>query len=315
MATPTDKIYIGIDVCKEFLDVFIEGDKSYRFKNTTEGIEYLMSKIPAVYGVATIAMEATGGLEYLVASRLQDAGYNVLVANPRWVHNFRQCYGQISKTDPIDAKVLSLFARHAPCISRSVMSPEQRKIKAMEVRRRQLVEQITAENNRLKAAYCEAMIEDIKEHLVYLKNKLKNIIDQLLAYIKSSPQLQRIMEILLSIPGIGKTTAVTLISTMPELGSIENSKVSALAGLAPVNNESGRTRKKAIPKGGRKTVRSGLYMATLSAKKFNPHVKKTYENLVNKGKPKMVALIAAMRKLLILANTLIAQNRTFIHDF
>jgi transposase len=311
MTTPASEVYIGIDVCKAWLDVWLHPQgKTLRFINDAGGIGELLKTLSG-WKVARIALEATGGWELACAGALQAAGHVTVVANPRWVQAFGMSIGKLAKTDALDARLLALYAAHAPSTERAVITPAQDAMKALAARRRQLVMQITGERNRLHATRHTAIRQDITKHLSFLQAALKRCEAHILAVFKADAVLMARWNILLSIPGIGIATAMTLLIDMPELGTLGAPQAAALAGLAPLDRQSGKTQGRAVPHAGRTTVRTALYMAAMSAKRYNSHIKPFYDRLIANGKRPIVALVASMRKLLILANALLAQQRTF----
>ena len=225
------------------------------------------------------------------------------------VHGFRQATGKLAKTDVLDAEVIALFAARMDIEEHAPLSANAQKLRDDSSRRRQLVEMQVQERNRLKRCHDSDSKKSINKVLDLLEEERQALEERMLNLVKKDQDLQHKMDILTSIPGIGDIVALTLVSDMPELGSINDKQAASLAGLAPQDRQSGLRNRKASIRGGRKYVRTAMYMAAISAKKYNPAIRPFYERLVQNGKPKMVALTASMRKLLIQANQLLMENR------
>jgi transposase len=302
-------VHVGIDVCKARLDVYIDGvDVQLAFDNDKRGTKALIKAL-AGYKIEAVALEATGKFHRIVQRQLHAAGFAVAVANPRRVRLFAQSMGLLAKTDKIDARVLAKFSRAA---SLRVSPPPPQAFEALSdiVRARDAaVAQRTALINQYKAATLALVKTQLKRIICAVNATVKAYDAAAVKSVRAEPALQRRYEILLSIPGVGSVTAVMLVSHMPELGSISSKQIAMLAGLAPVAVESGEMRGRRRIQGGRKHVRCGVYMAAMSAARFNADIKQFYNRLISAGKPKMVALTAAMRKLLTLANTLLTEDR------
>lgn len=305
-----DKIHAGIDVSKATLDVAITNQKEVKsFLNSESGIKQIVSYLKKQVPILTI-MEATGGLEKLLAASLVEASIPVVVVNPRQVRDFARAKGKLAKTDSIDARILAEFACEIHPEVRPLSDKQTEEIKAMLVRRQQLVEMITMENNRLWSADIRVK-PSIDEHIQWLKQGLKNIDKDLENKIQHSPIWREKDDLLKSVPGVGPVLSITLLGALPELGNLNRKQIAALAGVAPFNRDSGKFRGKRTTRGGRARVRASLYMATLVATRFNPVIKAHYQHLLETGKVKKVALIACMRKLLTILNSMLKHHTSW----
>ena len=303
-----DKIQAGIDVSKATLDVAVTNRKEIKsFPNDDSGIKQVISYLKKQEPTLTV-MESTGGLEKILAASLIEASIPVVVVNPRQVRDFARAKGKLAKTDSIDAWILAEFAKEIHPEVRPLSDKQTDEIKAMLVRRQQLKDMITMENNRLWPADMK-VIPSIQDHLNWLKQELKNMDKDLEDKVQKSPVWKEKDDLLRSVPGVGPVLSLTLLGALPELGSLNRKQIAALAGVAPFNRDSGKYRGKRMTKGGRTRVRPALYMATLVATRFNPMIKAYYQHLLEKGKEKKVALTACMRKLLVILNAMVRENR------
>jgi transposase len=301
-------VTIGIDVAKATLDVAI-GQKvsTLSLANDVDGFETLLAKLTQ-HQVALIVLEATGGLEMGVACVLQAAGYAVAVINPRQARDFARAMGQLAKTDRIDARILAqlgeVIERHPERekFVKPLPTAEQQALAALVSRRRQLITMLGAERNRLALAHAQTRrsIETIIETLM---DELGRVDDDMSESVRT--HFSDLSALLRSAKGVGNATVATLIAEVPELGRLSRREISALIGVAPVNRDSGTMRGKRTIFGGRGSVRRVLYMAALVAARFNPVIKSFYDRLVAAGKPKKVALVACMRKLLTILNAMV----------
>lgn len=297
---------VGIDVSQEWLDFYVHPEGHMR------RIAYTKEAIQGIgYKPVSIVCEATGGLERLLVEVLEEQDLSVRVVNPSRIKGFRQACGKLTKTDAKDAELMALFAARFPEAIKTPLTAAQRQMKDLAARRRQLVQMQTQERNRLKRTHDKAMQESINRVLVLLETEHNMAEEQLEAMIKADAVSKGVFTILTSIPGIGSISALTLITEMPELGQLNDKQVASLAGLAPHLNHSGKNTYTSSVQGGRKCVRTALYMAAMAARRHNPAIKAFYERLIAAGKPKMVALTACMRKLLIQANSLVRNNRSW----
>jgi transposase len=300
---------IGIDVSKQLLEVAVhESDFRYRCPNKPSAFAELLAELIA-FRPARIVVEATGGLEKPVVAALHAAGLPVVVVNPRQVRAFAKALGQLAKTDRLDATVLAHFAEAIKPPLRPLKSDGEQELEALMGRRGQLVDMLVAEKNRRHSASSEAVRETIKEHIDWLEDRIAELDEQLQARLASSAEWHAKDVILQSVPGIGPVVSVCLLAELPELGTLNRQRISKLVGVAPLNRDSGQQHWVRHIFGGRAHVRCMLYMATLTAIRFNAVIKEFYHRLVRKGKPHKVALTACMRKLLSIIN-LMVRNQT-----
>lgn len=300
--TMESPVYVGVDVSQEYLDVALSGTQSVqRLRNDEASLEAFAGKLRELRP-ELVVLEASGGFERLTVRTLVDAGVSVAVVNPRQVREFARSQGRLAKTDAIDARMLARFAEVSRPVPAKLSSEAEEQLRALEVRRRQLVGMIVAERNRLGSAPRTA--GRIEEHLRWLEEEVKEIEKEMQDLLDSDPGLQAKAAILTSVPGVGPVVAVTLLSGLPELGLLNRKEIAALVGVAPLNWDSGKLRGKRAVWGGRAHIRSVLYMAALVASRCNPVIRALYQRLCAAGKPKKVALVAAMRKLLITLNTM-----------
>ena len=300
---------IGIDVSKQLLEVAVyESEFHYRCPNKASAFAELLAELIALRP-ARIVLEATGGLEKPIAAALHAAGLPVVVINPRQVRAFAKAIGQLAKTDRLDAAVLAHFAAAVKPPLRPLKSKETQELEALMGRRGQLVDMLVAEKNRRHSATSDVVRETIKEHIDWLEERIAELDEQLQSRLVSSSEWQNKDAILQSVPGIGPVVSFSLLADLPELGTLNRQRISKLVGVAPLNCDSGQQRGARHIFGGRARVRSMLYMAALTALRFNPVIKEFYQRLVSKGKPHKVALTACMRKLLSIVN-LMVRNQT-----
>ena len=251
-----------------------------------------------------IVLEATGGYEAVLAAQLAAAGLPVVVMNPRQVRDFAKACGKLAKTDRIDARLLALYAKAMRPDVRPLKDEQSRELDALFIRRRQIVDMLTMEKNRLGLAATRVR-KGLKAHIVWLEKRLEEVDGELQALIEESPVWRAKDEILQSAKGIGPVASVALLSQLPELGRLDRKKISALAGIAPLNNDSGTFKGRRSIWGGRSAVRPPLYMATLAAIRCNPVIKAFHARLKAAGKKPKVAIVACMRKLLTILNAMI----------
>lgn len=301
------EFFAGVDVSKERLDVAFgnteAGFESAAFTNDAAGIEKLVERLTA--GKTTMAvLEATGGYEAAVAAELSNAGLQVAVVNPRQVRQFAQATGQLAKNDRIDARVIALFGERVRPEARPLSSEAEEELQALVARRRQLVEMLTAEQNRLLRAR-SAIRKDLQAHIRFLRARIKDVERELQIAVEDSPLWRANDALLRSVPGIGPRLSAVFLAELPELGRLSPKQISALVGVAPFCRDSGTLRGRRTIWGGRASVRAALYMGALVATRWNPLIKSFYERLLSRGKPKKVALTACMRKLLVMLNAMI----------
>ena len=302
------KFCVGIDVSGAVLDYgcWPDGPKG-QCVNNEEGISRLVD-ICGRLGPDLIVMEASGGLEMPLAAGLQDAGLPVFVANPKRVRDFIRSTGQLAKTDRIDPAGIAHYASQTHVEARSVPDAGQRKLKALVTRRNQIRDQITAEKSRLARTAQPDARRDIRDHLRWLEGRLKKMEKRIADHIKADAEMSRKKAILQSVPGVAEATSNSILSEMPELGQLDRKKITALAGLAPFARDSGTFKGKRTIGGGRAALRRALYMAALVATRHNPVIMRQYRRLTDMGKQKKTALVACMRKLLLILNNMLRNN-------
>lgn len=307
--TTMDQVFVGIDVSKARLDVACRPDGSaFSEANTPQGAAALVARLRGL-GPALVVLEATGGLEAPAASALAAAGLAVAVVNPRQVRDFARATGRLAKTDRIDAAVLAHFADAVRPPVRPLPDDQARQLEALIVRRRQLVEMRAAEQNRLGAATAEAVRKGLEAHIAYLSVQVGEVDGELARAIEATEAWKAKDDLLRGVPGVGPVVSRTLLASLPELGSLTNKEVTALVGLAPVARDSGTPRGRRAIAGGRGPVRAVLYMAALTARRYNPALRAFYGRLTAAGKAAKVALTAVMRKLLTMLNAMVRKNR------
>jgi len=299
----TGELYIGIDVSKAILDIAVRptGER-WQSDNTAEGIDKLVKRLDQLKPTLII-LEATGGYEMDAVEAMAAESLPVAVINPRQGRDFAKSIGRLAKTDKIDAQMLARFGEAVRPESYVMPSEEALELQGVLVRRRQLIEMLVAEKNRMYMAH-DLVKPDIKAHIDYLEKELEKLDQSLKAQLQQSPMWHEKDDLLRSVPGVGAVTATTLLAELPELGKLDRKKIAALVGVAPFNCDSGEKRGKRAIWGGRAYVRQTLYMATLSATRFNPVISNHYAQLKQQGKPSKVALVACMRKLLTILNAM-----------
>jgi transposase len=305
------ELFVGIDVSKDHLDVAARGRvvREWRVRYDERGVEALVSELVAL-APTLVVLEATGGYEAHIVAALATGAVPLAVVNPRQVRDFAKATGELAKTDAIDSRILALFAERVRPAVRALRDDETRDLDALMTRRRQMVEIRTAERNRLAQA-TRVVKPSIADHIAWLDDRIDEAEAELRKRIEASSVWREKDRILQSAPGVGSTTSISLLAGVPELGTLNRRKVSKLVGLAPLNRDSGKLRGKRTIWGGRSDVRSGLYMATLSAVRHNPVIREFYQRLLGRGKLKKVALVACMRKLLTILNQMIKDSRTW----
>lgn len=301
--------FVGIDVSKATLELGgLRGGQSitdlpFNVTNTEEGLRELLPLLVAL-APTLIVLEATGGYERLAAATLALAGLPVVVVNPRHVREFGKAIGAMAKTDRLDASLIALFAERIRPELRALPRLETRDLSDCVLRRRQLVEMITAETNR-RALVGRALQHRLDVHVAWLKRELQQVENELQRSIEASPLWRTRDALLQSVPAVGPRTSHMLIAQLPELGTLNRQRISALVGVAPFNDDSGQHRGVRRIKGGRVSLRNALYMAAMVGVRYNPVLKTFYDRLRAKGKPPKVAMVACMRKLLTILNAMI----------
>lgn len=309
MTKKTDN-FVGIDLSKQRLDIAVyPSGQSWNEIHDEAGILRVVKQLTQLEP-QLIVLEATGGLQIPLVASLAAASLPVVVINPRQVRDFARALGQLAKTDGIDAEVLARFAEAVRPELRALRSEHAQQLAALLSRRRQLIDMLIAEKNRLSCAV-KSVRKDIKSHISWLQRQLKQLDRDLDGAIRSSEHWRTKDDIIRSVPGAGQGLSRTLIAHLPELGELNRREISALAGLAPYSRDSGNHRGKRAIWGGRVQVRSALYMAALTATRCNPVIRKFYQRLLVGGKPFKVAITACMRKLLVIINTMIRNNTTW----
>jgi transposase len=308
----TDMI-IGIDVSKARLDVaVIPNNEEVSVANDENGCRELAVRFKALRP-KLIVLEATGGLENLVTGILVAEGFPVVVINPRQIRDFAKATGKLAKTDRLDAKTIARFGEAIKPEPRPFKDEDNQALTALITRRRQIVDMMTAEKNRLGSSH-ESVKKDIRETISWLENRLKDIDNDLSKTLRENVSWKAKAEILTSCKGIGPVVSTTLLCSLPELGSLNRREISGLVGVCPYNRDSGKMRGKRAIFGGRATVRAMLYMATLSARRFNPAIKSFYDRLMQAGKLHKVAMVACMRKLLTVLNAMLKEMKPWNPD-
>jgi len=299
------EVFVGIDISGKQLDVcLLPKDRHREYCYDDPGLKALV-KYLRKHKATSIVLEGTGGLERLVTAYLANSDLPVVVVNPRQVRDFARALGILAKTDKIDAHVLARFAEAVKPEIRPLPSDQLRQLDELMTRRRQLVKLLVAEKNRLMRSSTN-LVRDSHQRLIdAIAEQLQDVEAQLERMIQSCPVWREKEDLLQSVKGVGPVTAFTLLAALPELGTLNRRQIASLVGLAPYNHDSGKHRGKRSIRGGRAHVRSQLFMATLTAVKWNPTIKHFYERLLGEGKCKKVALTAASRKLLTILNVIL----------
>jgi len=300
---------VGIDVSKAVLDVaMLPTDEKWSVPNSNQGMQELVQRLKGLE-IRLIVLEASGGLERRAIAALAGAGFPVVAVNPRQVRDFARATGKLAKTDAIDAAVLALFADRIRPEPRPIKDAEAQELEALVVRRRQVVDMITAEKNRLSAAPPSKQVRTaIGRTIEWLQKQLDENDRDLEKAVKRSGAWREKDDLLRTVPGVGKVLSRTLLSLLPELGTLTHRQIAALVGVAPLNRDSGTLRGRRIVWGGRAQVRNTLYMAALAAARFNPVIRAFRQRLAAAGKLPKVAIVACMRKLLTILNAMSASN-------
>jgi transposase len=298
--------YVGIDVAKDKLDVHVRpGGEAFCVTRDAKGLVELVQRLQALHAPMLIVLEATGGFERTVAAALAAAKLPLVVVNPRQIRDFARAVGRLAKTDAIDAAIIAHFAEALQLEPRPIRDDEAQALDDLVSRRRQLIDMIVAETNRKKAITSKRIVREIERHLLYLQKLLTELDGDIDDAIRSSPVWREKEELMISVPGVAQKTARSLIAELPELGTLDRRSIASLVGVAPMNRDSGTMRGKRKIRGGRATVRSALYMATVAAIRWNPPLRDTYQRLRAAGKPAKLAIVAVMRKLVVTLNAII----------
>jgi len=310
-----DLLVVGIDVSKDRLDVTVRPTgESVTFRRTGGGIDDLIARLKSL-APKMIAIEATGGFETVVVAGLAGAGLPVVVVNPAQVRAFAQALGKRAKTDPIDSAVIAHFAEATKPKLRQMPDKTTRLLADLVARRRQIVEMIAAEGQRARRMNDKRLTKSVARLRKALEKELSELDALIGDQIRGSAVWAEKEDLLASVPGIGKTIARTLIAELPELGSLDRRQIAALVGLAPWTRQSGQWRGKSFIGGGRKSVRSSLFVGAMVAARHNPHLKSFRDKLVAAGKSKLVALVAVARKLTTILNAILRDRRPWQQNF
>jgi transposase len=303
--------FVGIDVSKARLDVaVVPAGETWQVANDEGGIAAAVQRLRAL-GPALVVLEATGGLEVPLAGALGAAGLPTAVLNPRQVRDFARATGRLAKTDALDAAVLARFAEAVRPEPRPLPDAALQELQALVARRRQLVEMLVAERHRQRGAgerAPAAVRRQLREHVGWLEKRLAELDRDLGDRLRSSPLWRERDELLRGVPGVGPVLSATLLAELPELGQLGRKPLGALVGVAPHNRDSGTLRGTRTIWGGRATLRAALYMAALAASRHNPVIAALYRRLLAAGKPRKVALVACMHKLVTILNAMVAHN-------
>lgn len=309
------ELFVGIDVSKATLDVAVAPTgETWSVPNAADGMQQLVQRLREL-SPKLVVLEATGGLERRAVAAIAAAGLPVAAVNPRQVRDFAKAMGRLAKTDAIDAAILALFADRIRPEPRPLRDAQAQELEALVVRRRQVVDMITAEKNRLAAEPPSKRVRtDIGKTIKWLQKQLEDIDADLDKSVKQSPAWREKDDLLRSVPGVGKVLSRTLLSLAPELGSLGRKQIAALIGVAPMNRDSGTQRGRRCVWGGRAHVRAVLYMSALAASRFNPIIRAFHARLIAAGKLPKVALVACMRKLLSILNAMVRTNSRWTQE-
>jgi transposase len=301
--------FVGIDVSKDRLDVHLRpSGESFAVARDGQGLATLVERLQAL-APRLVVLEATGGYETVVASAIAAAHVPLAVVNPRQIRDFARATGKLAKTDRLDAAAIAHFAEAVRPPPRPIPDAQAQALGELVARRRQVIEMIVAEGNRRRRASQRRVIRAIDRHLALLQTELSELDGDIDNAIRHSPAWQAEADLLQSVPGVGPATLRTLIAELPELGRLTRRKIAALVGVAPINRDSGTLRGRRMMAGGRPAVRAALYMAALVATRANPVIAAYYRHLRTAGKTAKQALVACMRKLLIILNAILRDHK------
>jgi len=305
-------IVAGIDVSKAKLDVYIHPNSKYKvFDNKEQGFEELLDFLKQ-HNVTKVAFEATGGYEKLCAYYLLANGLQVYIIQAKWVKDYARSLGITAKTDKIDSSIIARYISNPDMRVTTLTSNHTTSLRELLSRREQLAETLKVQKTQKQQITNVVVVKQVEELIKLLQSQIKDLEAKMSEVINKEPSLAQKYKLLVSIPSIGKVVAATLICHLPELGSLKAKQIAKLAGLAPINCDSGKKQGKRFIQGGRMQVRRALYMSIITAKEFNSYIKSFFDRLANQvKKPFKIVATAAMRKLLILANALVRDNRTF----
>ena len=307
-STPAADRFVGIDVSKSWVDIYVRPDATgFRCATDGAGLAELVRRLQPL-GPVLVVMEASGGYEGIVAASLAEAGLPVAIVNPRQTRKFAEALGQLAKTDAIDARVIAHFAEAVRPPPRPMPDAMMRQLQELLARRRQLVVMINAEKQRFAKAESQVTQRSHKAMLRSLESERGRIDRAIDKLVQHSPLWCKKLDLLTSVPGVGDIVARTLLAELPELGTVDRHQIAALAGVAPFSRDSGRKKGRRFVRAGRVQVRAPVYMACLVAIRFNPPLKTFYRRLRAAGKPPRLALVAVMRKLLTILNAMLRDN-------
>jgi len=300
---------LGVDVAKDKLDIFdSRTSKLTTIPNNPESIrEWIKSgRLKNCF----VVMEATGGYETILLDRLHEAAVACAAINAKRIKDFARSCGRLEKTDKIDATMITRYAEVMQPEPMKQPTQEARELKALTIRRKQICRQITQESNRLGQVHCDAAAESMKDAVEFYQQQLVRVDEQIATLVEAQPETARRSAILNSTPGVGKVTVSTILSQLPELGTLNRGQIAKLVGVAPLANDSGKKHGRRRTSAGRSGVRSVLYMSALVATRYNAVIREFYQRLLKRGKEKKVALVACMRKLLTILNCMVRNNET-----
>jgi len=300
-------LYVGIDVAQDQLDIATTADQTWSVKHHPRAMAALARRLQKL-SPARIIVESSGKLEQELVVVLAEAKLPVVVVNPRQVRDFAKATGVLAKTDRIDARILARFGEAVKPEVRELPDAQARDLMAHVARRRQLHQMLRAERHRLLRV-ARPLKKSLERHIAYLEKQLAKLDEDLHDAIRQTPIWQESFDLLQSVPGIGPTTAATMIAELPELGRLSRHEIAALVGVAPFNRDSGKWKGKRSTWGGRSSVRSALYMATLVATQYNAYIRAYYQRLLARGKAKKTALVACMRKLIVILNSMLKNHQ------
>lgn len=301
------ELQVGVDVSKASLDVAWSDGKYEQVSNTTAAIRKLVERMKT-QGVTLVVFEATGGYERELHCECSNAEVPAAMANPRQVRDFARAINQLAKTDRIDARVLCSFAGKVKPRITEVPSEARRTLQELSRRRGQLLDMLHAEMNRLRQPLTKPVEKNVKSHIAWLEKQVKSVDTDIDSHLKSTSEWKRELELLETVPGVGRVTIVALLSQLPELGKLDRKRIAALVGLAPYSQDSGRQHGRRSISGGRAGVRTALYMATLAGITHNPSLREHFESLKRNGKHGKVAMVACMRRLLTWLNAMLLHD-------
>jgi transposase len=305
---------LGVDASLDSLDFYsLPNQQRSRVANALAGVT---APVQACLdkGIQLVCLEATGGLERLLVKELQRRGIPVAVVNPRQIRDFARSMNRLAKTDRLDAHTIALFAQRMQPQPTPPTTENAEKLPALTTRRNQVRDRLVQEQNRLARTWDPQIRQLIEQAIQLYQAQLQTLSAQIELLLETDTQFQHTARIVRSAPGIGPVATAALVAELPELGQLNRQQVARLVGVAPINRDSGQLRGKRTTGGGRSSLRRSLYMPTLVAIKHNPKIKAFYRHLLRQGKPKMVALIASMRKLLVILNLIVKNNQTWLAD-